>query len=131
MCAGHLDYTNCFPSLRPGVVWRHHPTNHCMQEFQNRNPLVLRTLKTRVELHILLLFLNVSQMCTGRYVGLEMRLRKTNQKIRLSTINPIRCGGLETLSGAGGGRQTPPLPFEALVVLFDRKMVPNLISRRD
>ena len=33
--------------------------------------------------------------------------------------------------GRGGGRKMPPLPFEALVVLFDRKMVPNLISRRD
>ena len=39
--------------------------------------------------------------------------------------------GSGDLTWGGGGRKMPPLPFEALVVLLDRKMVPNLISRRD
>ena len=52
-------------------------------------------------------------------------------KVILDTHLTLSDAGVGRLNLGRGGRKMPPLPFEALVVLFDRKMVPNLISRRD
>ena len=46
-------------------------------------------------------------------------------------FNPIECGGLENLSGAGGGLQKPPHLFEVLLVPLTQKMVPNPKTRQD
>ena len=49
----------------------------------------------------------------------------------VGAINPIECGGLENLFGAGGGLQKPPHLSEVLLVPLTQKMVPNPKTRQD
>ena len=45
--------------------------------------------------------------------------------LTLQILNPIRCGGLETLSGAGGGGKRPPYRSKHLWYFLTEKWFPT------